>query len=103
MRSIDRMLAELHRLRAQLMDEIRDSDDAAAARVDAMLARYRDGARRPVLDSELWICLGCGGQMVGRRVDSDRCRDCARRSADQLAERAMNVIDGAVADGRLPG
>jgi hypothetical protein len=65
MRSIDRMLGELHRLRAQLMDEIRDSDDAAAARVDALLAQ--------------------------------------RPSADQIAERAMDVIDRAVADGRRPG
>ena len=36
------MLGELHQLRARLVSEIRVSDDAAAARVDAMLAREAD-------------------------------------------------------------
>ena len=35
---IDHMLAELHQMRARLISEIRASDDAHAARVDAMLA-----------------------------------------------------------------
>jgi hypothetical protein len=42
MDAIDSMLGELHRLRARLVSEIRVSDDAAAARVDAMLAREAD-------------------------------------------------------------
>jgi hypothetical protein len=36
--AIDAMLAELHQLRARLIAEIRDSDDATAARADALLA-----------------------------------------------------------------
>ena len=35
---IDLMLGELHQMRARLISEIRASDDAHAARVDAMLA-----------------------------------------------------------------
>ena len=38
MDEIDDMLADLHRARSALMDEMRDADDANAARVDAMLA-----------------------------------------------------------------
>jgi hypothetical protein len=37
MTEIDRMLRELHAVRARLVGEIRASDDATAARVDAML------------------------------------------------------------------
>ena len=43
--AIDAMLAELHRARQQLVGEIRQAQDAAAARVDALLARRQDGAR----------------------------------------------------------
>ena len=42
--AIDGMLRALHEARAALVAEIRQSDDATAARVDAMLARRRDGA-----------------------------------------------------------
>jgi len=35
--AIDAMLRDLHRVRQQLISEIRDSDDARAARVDALL------------------------------------------------------------------
>jgi hypothetical protein len=42
MNAIDAMLAELHALRARLVSEIRASDDATAARVDALL-RGREG------------------------------------------------------------
>ena len=42
---IDAMLAELHQLRARLVSEIRVSDDQTAARVDAMLARCKEGPR----------------------------------------------------------
>jgi hypothetical protein len=44
MDAIDGMLADLHAMRARLIDEIRDGDDATAARVDAMLAARKDGA-----------------------------------------------------------
>jgi hypothetical protein len=39
--AIDRMLATLHQVRAELCDEIRSSDDATNLRVDALLARIR--------------------------------------------------------------
>lgn len=42
-RCIDQMLTGLHRLRSDLVTEIRTSDDSAAARVDALLVRCRDG------------------------------------------------------------
>ena len=45
MDAIDAMLAELHKTRQQLVTEVRHSDDAAAARADAMLDGRRDGAR----------------------------------------------------------
>ncbi len=38
MDAIDGMLAELHKMSSRLVGEIRDSDDARAAQVDAMLA-----------------------------------------------------------------
>jgi Asp-tRNA(Asn)/Glu-tRNA(Gln) amidotransferase A subunit family amidase len=41
MDAIDAMLAELHRARQPLVTEIRQSDDAAAARADALLAMLR--------------------------------------------------------------
>jgi hypothetical protein len=41
----DAALAALHRVRARLVAEVRASDDAAADRVDALLARPR--GRRP--------------------------------------------------------
>jgi hypothetical protein len=43
--AIDAMLAELHRVRSRLVGEIREHQDAGMARADALLARYRDGAR----------------------------------------------------------
>lgn len=44
MAAIDRMLAALHQARQQLVAEIRQADDGAAARADAMLAG-RQGER----------------------------------------------------------
>ncbi len=41
--TIDAALAELHGIRARLIGQIRASDDATAVRVDALLARKRDG------------------------------------------------------------
>jgi hypothetical protein len=38
MAEIDRMIRELHEMRARLVSEIRASDDAAAARADALLS-----------------------------------------------------------------
>jgi hypothetical protein len=38
----DAALGELYRIRAQLVSEIRDADDATAARVDALLNRSRE-------------------------------------------------------------
>jgi len=43
---IDKMLAELHQLRSRLTAEIRASDDATAARVDALLERCRQERAR---------------------------------------------------------
>ena len=43
--AIDAMLAELYRARQQLVGEIRQAEDAAAARVDALLARRQAGAK----------------------------------------------------------
>jgi hypothetical protein len=47
MTTIDDMLGQLHALRARLVGEIRTSDDAAAARADAMLAAAK-AARKDV-------------------------------------------------------
>lgn len=50
MDAIDRALAGLHRLRDRLVSDIRASDDASAARVDAMLAaRKRPDQRAAAL------------------------------------------------------
>lgn len=38
--AIDAALRELHGVRARLVGEIRDSDDASAARADALLRRW---------------------------------------------------------------
>jgi len=38
MDAIDRMLRELHAMRSRLVGEIRQADDASAARADALLA-----------------------------------------------------------------
>jgi hypothetical protein len=43
--TIDAMLRALHDARAELVTEIRADQDATAARVDAMLAARRHGAR----------------------------------------------------------
>ncbi len=43
MDAVDAMLGELHALRSRLLGEIRASDDARAARVDAMLGQAGGG------------------------------------------------------------
>ena len=40
-REIDELIAELHKVRAQLVSELRQDEDLRAGRVDAMLARLR--------------------------------------------------------------
>ncbi len=44
-KDIDKLIAQLHRVRARLVDELRQDADIRAARVDAMLAVRRAGAR----------------------------------------------------------
>ncbi len=44
MDAIDTLLAELHLMRARLVSEIRQADNATAARADAMLERGRQAA-----------------------------------------------------------
>ena len=39
----DAALAALHRIRGRLVGQVRQADDATAARADALLARTRDG------------------------------------------------------------
>ncbi|MGO8892200.1 MAG: hypothetical protein ACLQB1_21265 [Streptosporangiaceae bacterium] len=46
MDAIDAMLRDLHRMRGLLVGEIRDSDDATAARADALLRGRREGEAR---------------------------------------------------------
>jgi hypothetical protein len=41
---IDRLIARLHQVRAQLVSELRQDEDIRAARVDAMLAERAGGA-----------------------------------------------------------
>jgi hypothetical protein len=43
--AIDTALAELHGIRAELVTQVRQADDQAAARADTLLARTRDGPR----------------------------------------------------------
>jgi hypothetical protein len=40
---VDAMLRDLHQVRSRLVGEIRASDDATAARADALLRRSREG------------------------------------------------------------
>ena len=51
--AIDGALRELYGIRAQLVGEIRASDDAAAARADAVLAEGRQGRREVAGDFPL--------------------------------------------------
>jgi hypothetical protein len=65
--AIDAALRELHGVRAQLVGEIRVSDDATAVRAADLLARVRHLRQaacpnhRPVLDDVVgWYCPACG-------------------------------------------
>jgi hypothetical protein len=42
-KDIDRLIARLHQVRAQLVSELREDSDIRAARVDAMLAEHKAG------------------------------------------------------------
>ena len=44
-KDIDQLVAQLHRVRAELVAELRRDADLRNARVDAMLAERRDGGR----------------------------------------------------------
>jgi hypothetical protein len=44
-KDIDRLTAQLHQVRAHLVSELRHDEDIRAARVDALLAARRAGAR----------------------------------------------------------
>ena len=44
--AVDAMLGELYRVSAQLVAEVRQADDATAARADALLARMREDGER---------------------------------------------------------
>ena len=44
-KEIDKLTHQLHRLREQLVTELRQDEDAAAARVDALLRERRGGAQ----------------------------------------------------------
>jgi hypothetical protein len=46
----DNLLAAAHRIRAQLVTQVRRADDEAAARADQLLARMRDGPPVPCHD-----------------------------------------------------
>jgi hypothetical protein len=52
MDAIDGALAALHRIRAELVTQIRQADDEAAARVDALLGQARDGPPSPFPNPE---------------------------------------------------
>jgi hypothetical protein len=52
--------------------------------VTALISSYQISCMRPIgVDSENWACTGCGGQYIGRRPASDRCRDCQARTEAQ--------------------
>ena len=77
--AIDAMLRDLHGVRAQLVGEIRDSDDATAARADALLRSRREGEARWIASVGPWIvvahrlpCTMCGAaQEPGARIRYD--------------------------------
>lgn len=61
-KDIDQLMAQLHRVRAQLVSELRQDQDIRNARVDAMLAEHRDGARSQAVSDELGARPAEGGQ-----------------------------------------
>ena len=74
MDAMDGMLRELHLMRARLVSEVRESDDAAAARSDALLAASRpDWCKRCRRTTFSVPCLRCDGPAC---VICDRCPEC---------------------------
>ncbi len=77
--SIDAALWQLHRIRGRLVDQIRRSDDAAAARVDQLLAECRAaraaraGGEYPREDPETGAPLPAGveGHPLGRGAGAE--------------------------------
>jgi hypothetical protein len=65
MDAIDRALRQLHALRERLADDMRASDDAAAARVDALLAGRRAARLATVTADEDGEHPGGAGQAAG--------------------------------------
>lgn len=82
MASIDTMLAELHSARSALLAEIRASDDATAARVDALLAQaaIRDGL--PSTAAHPFIRPG---QVAPDLPAPDNCMACGQPEAGHPA------------------
>lgn len=71
---MDEMLRELHLMRARLVSEIREADDAAAVRVDALLASSRPAWCERCRGATSSVpCPGCGGAACAR---CGRCPDC---------------------------
>jgi hypothetical protein len=56
------------------------------------------GGRLDFHGPDMWICLQCRDEWADETV-----RPECRAAADRLAERAMDVIDQAVSEGKLPG
>jgi hypothetical protein len=71
MAAIDGMLRDLHAMRARLVSEIRGSDDATAARVDAMLAASARTARASLADTPAAGFLRTAGGQFDAQVDPE--------------------------------
>jgi len=69
MDAIDRALRELHALRERLVGDIRQADDAAAARVDAMLAERRAAEISRAPGSLSWTLSGDGTEWRAQLPD----------------------------------
>jgi hypothetical protein len=76
MDAIDGALAALHRIRGELVGQVRAADDATAARVDELLARTRDGPPVPHEDPE------------GRRPKPQTTSSRSKASADGIVGEA---------------
>ena len=84
MDELDRMLRELHAMRARLVGEIRASDDATAARVDAMLASSHGVTRRPPGGAET-------GHLAVRGGSPRHCRSEPKRRVAAVAANRVSA------------
>ena len=95
MDAIDTMLGELHAMRSRFVGEIRDADDATAARVDALL-------RQPEPDLRLALA-----RRAVRKVEAEsRASTSGKRGVDPEAThqaRYAEFLAGVVAAGEAPG